>query len=434
MFYSLFRATEFDGLVVFSFLILTLYRVYSGGITKKRSLLYAIVSFSLYLILQYATYLLPFSSHPHHYWYGMLLLFAIPLFTSIVFLEGSVAGKLLYTLFYVSFIQLYKIVWGPLYSAENLIPESQYMFWDIFSFLILIVLLYGFFIILRRSISKITGKVGKKLIALTYFPIGLLIYYSLDLLRIPLFNDFRDAILALIIIPALPILYDLFATTVESYEERRLLDQALTETKAQIYRYRYSLELEERIKKERHELKNNYLYIQTLVDEKKFEELNHYLSDSIGEKLESISSVSTGNSMIDYILNRKISEARKQHIKIYTEIALPEGILINDESFCTIFLNLFNNAMEACERVSDPDIHIYLKVVKKYLCCEIKNKANTDSLRSNPELETTKDDSENHGLGLKIVNETIVGCDGIFQTAMDGNYFLAKFMLPLISM
>lgn len=216
----------------------------------------------------------------------------------------------------------------------------------------------------------------------------------------------------------------------ESFEQQRKLDTALTETKAQIFRYRYSLEIEERIKKERHELKNNYLFIQTLLHEKKYDELNSYINETIGEKMDKISSVSTGNLMLDYILNRKISEAQRNHIKIYTEITLPGNIQIDDESFCTVFLNLFNNAMEACQYVSSPDIHIILKVKENYLCCEIKNKANMDSLRENPELETTKPDSDNHGLGLKIVKETIAGCDGMFQTSVDGNYFTAKFMMP----
>ncbi|SDB34030.1 sensor histidine kinase [Butyrivibrio sp. INlla16] len=432
MLYTLFRITEFDGFVVFCFLFISLYIIYRDKSQEKETLTYFAVNIALYLLLQYGTYALPISPHPHHYWYNMLILFAIPLATSTYFLQGYFAGKLLYSLFYVSLLQLYKIVWSPLYSAEGVISQSKYIFLDIFSFVLLIVLLYAFFFIFRKSVPIISNSVGRRLLLLSYFPLGLLVYYSLDLMGIPYFDVFRDAILALIIIPALPMLYDLFITTVEAYEERRKLDNALTETRAQVHRYRYSLEIDERIKKERHELKNNYLFIQTLLHEKKYDELNDYINNSIGEKLDNISDVSTGNLMIDYILNRKISEARKHHIKIYTEIALPSDLTVNDESFCTVFLNLFNNAMEACEKVDFPDIHILLKISQNYLCCEIRNKANIDSIINNPDLETTKPDSENHGLGLKIVEETITKCDGIFQTSVEGNYFLAKFMIPVV--
>ena len=147
--------------------------------------------------------------------------------------------------------------------------------------------------------------------------------------------------------------------------------------------------------------------------------------------MDEISDVSTGNTMIDYIINRKIIEARKQHIKIYTEIILPKELPVDEEKFCTIFLNLFNNAQEACQNIADPDIHIVMKCVKNYLCCEIRNKVEPEAIKSNPYLQTTKEDSESHGLGLKIVRDAIDECDGIFQTSLSGNYFLSQFMLPL---
>ncbi|WP_029319772.1 sensor histidine kinase [Butyrivibrio sp. AE3004] len=431
MIYDIFRMIEFDGIVIFMFIILSLMRIYSDNMPVKKAVAYISVSMALYFILQYGTYALPFFSQPHHYWYNMVLLIGIPMITSAIFLKGYNIGKFLYTLFFVAFIQLYKVVWGALYSAENSMSRGQYEFFDILSFLLLIVLLYAFYINLRKSIPQVSSRIIRQVLLLTYFPISLLLYYAIDLLDIPAFDEYRDSIMALIILPALPILYSLFATTIYSYEEQRKLDRALTETKAQVHRYRYSLEIDERIKKERHELKNNYLYIQTLLNEKKYDELNKYLTDSIGEKLDNLSDISTGNTMIDYIINRKISEARKQHIKIYTEITLPASILVDDESFCTIFLNLFNNAMEACQKVESPDIHILLKVVQNYLCCEIKNKADLDEINSNPDLSTTKEDSENHGLGLKIVRETVESSDGIFQTLVEGNYFVGKFMLPV---
>lgn len=431
MLYNLFRLTEFDGIVIYLFLITTLFKMYSSGITKRNTLMYFLTSITAFGILNYATYLLPFAPHPHHYWYNMLVLLAVPLITTNVFLSGHFAGKYLYILFFVTFIQLYKMVWGALYSAEFSIDRNIYIFWDMFSFVLILVLIYAFYKKFKKTIPDVHDSIGKRFLLLTYLPFSIIIYYSLDLMHLTLFNRYRDSILALIIIPAIPIIYDFYVSTIFAYEEQRKLDMALTETKAQVHRYRYSLEIEERIKKERHELKNNYLFIQTLLEQKKYDELNDYLTNSIGEKLDNLSLVSTGNTMIDYIVNRKISEAQKQHIKIYTEITLPNELSVDDENFCTIFLNLFNNAIEACGKVDSPDIHILLKVVSNYLCCEIKNKADMDAILSNPDLVSTKKDRENHGLGLKIVNETINDCDGIFQTSVEGNYFLSKFMLPL---
>ena len=52
-------------------------------------------------------------------------------------------------------------------------------------------------------------------------------------------------------------------------------------------------------------------------------------------------------------------------------------------------------------------------------------------LASNPNLETTKMDKLNHGLGLKIVQETLNSNDGILGTSIEASYFKAKFMIPM---
>ena len=135
--------------------------------------------------------------------------------------------------------------------------------------------------------------------------------------------------------------------------------------------------------------------------------------------------------MIDYLVNRKIAEAQKKHIRIYTEILLPKDVSVDEDRFSTVFLNIVNNAIEACEGIENPDIHISLKCIKDYFCCEVSNKTNPDEIINNPQLNTTKKDKANHGLGLKIVKETIEECNGIFKTELKGNYFWAKFMLPL---
>ena len=432
MYYHFYRGLELDGLALFIFLIVTLCRMFAPSNKKEIGIRFMVLSLLAYLLLYYGTYLLPFSNHPHHYWYYFFINMAISFSMSMIFLPGNISGKFLYVLFITCFVQLYKMIWSPLYNLETVISMPVYAALDIISILLLLAILIMLYRLFEKSIPVIRRDIGPKLVLLIYFPVGLLIFYALNLLHLPFVVKYSDAIMSLIILPALPILYILFISVVNSYEEQRRLDMALTETQAQVYRYRYSLELDERIKKERHELKNNYLYIRTLLNEKRYDDLEKYLDTSIGQKMDEISDVSTGNMMIDYIINRKIIEARKQNIKIYTEIILPKELPVNEEKFCTIFLNLFNNAQEACQNVENPDIQIVMKCIKNYLSCEIRNKVDPETIRSNRDLHTTKPDSENHGLGLRIVRDAIEDCDGIFQTGMSGNYFLSKFMLPLM--
>ncbi len=134
--------------------------------------------------------------------------------------------------------------------------------------------------------------------------------------------------------------------------------------------------------------------------------------------------------MIDYLLNRKIQEAQKFHIKTYTEIIIPAQLSTNEEVLCTILLNLLDNAIEASKQESDPDIQIIIKCVQNYLLCTISNKVSTNILDTNPELTTSKTDASNHGLGIKIIRSSVESQNGLLNFKCERGYFTASVMLP----
>lgn len=222
-----------------------------------------------------------------------------------------------------------------------------------------------------------------------------------------------------------------FSRIISSYEQEKQLNAALQETKAQLSHYRYSIVLQDEIRKERHELKNKYFYIQTLVHEKKFEQLEDYLNHAIGKKLSSFEEIQTGNTLMDYILNQKIQTCRKNNIKVFSEILIPEQLNISEDTLCTILLNLLDNAITASLHEPDADIHISIRCVQKYLVCKIKNKCSYNVLEQNPNLATTKQDITHHGFGIKIIRETVEKNNGILNFNYNDHYFTATVMLEL---
>jgi sensor histidine kinase regulating citrate/malate metabolism len=141
--------------------------------------------------------------------------------------------------------------------------------------------------------------------------------------------------------------------------------------------------------------------------------------------------IDTGNTMIDYILNSKMAEAGRYKIKTCVDVLIPANINVDENTLCTVFLNLFDNAIEASKKENDPDIQVTMKCVQNYLHFVIANKTDPELMKANPHLRTTKDDKNNHGLGMKIVKEAVEKTNGIISHKMVGSYFTVTVMLPM---
>ena len=159
--------------------------------------------------------------------------------------------------------------------------------------------------------------------------------------------------------------------------------------------------------------------------------LEDFLDKEIGSQMQSLSEISSGNLLMDYILTSKIQEAHKLDIKTYVEVLVPENLPISDDNLCTILLNLLDNAIEASSQEENPDIQIIIKCNGNYLICRILNKVSSDILKENPSLATTKEDKDFHGQGLNIVKDTVKKNNGIFRYAIEGDYFCVTVMMPL---
>ena len=194
---------------------------------------------------------------------------------------------------------------------------------------------------------------------------------------------------------------------------------------------RQSSSIIHQVRKERHELKNNYFYLQSLVKEKKYKELEHFLNQEIEHKFELMEEFHTGNRLVDYILTQKVNEARRAGIHVMTNVLLPESLNIQEQDLCALLLNLLDNAIEASKKEEQGDIHITIGIVKKYLSVQIKNKSSVDVLVHNPSLKTIKSDSVYHGFGLQIIHQIVQKYNGIFDTSMESGYFCVSVMMVL---
>lgn len=437
--YEFFRQSQIDGVVLFAFLAGNLYLLSAPRWRWVRGWVFVLSATAAFAGVYYV--LLPLLSPPFQasfpgqlspYWYFFLCATVVAAVWAFWWLERSFLAHMVYILYFMAFVQLYKILCSALYQSEGELEAGLYRALDLATTFFLYVLLALLTLLFRRVRITLSVRVAPwKGGLLLYFPLSFLLGYGLLLAWPALFQRFSGPVLAGILLTNLPVIYYLCASVVQAYEEQRRMDDALTQTRAQLSRYRFSAELQEQLRRERHELKNRYFYLQVLLREGKYDEMGDYLEEVTGGGLDAPAAVDTGNTLMDYILNRKLREASRLHIKTCTEVLVPRGLSVGEDALCTILLNLLDNAIEASRQEEAGDLRLSIKCLRGYLVCRIQNQVSRDVLRENPALRTTKGDAKSHGYGVQIVRDTVARCNGMFTTAMEGSYFTASVMLPL---
>lgn len=370
---------------------------------------------------------------PTIFWYYFLVSLIVIMLTSRFFLRKNWIATATYTLFLLCFTKAYNTIFAYLYFLKHT-STDKYQLSDMSSFAFLLVLLALLTILFRKYPFSIPSTMDKWIFLMTmYCPVSFFVILHLTAPHLKLSSDAFATISSIILIGNIPIIYYFYGLLIKKYSEKNALDKSLSETQAELMHYRYNIILEEKIAEERHELKNRYFYIQTLLKQQKYEQLMTYVSDVLGNTFESTPNVTTGNTMVDSILNTKLIIANKFNVRTSLDIVVPEDVVFNETALCTILLNLLDNAIEASLSVETPEISITIKYVRNYLVCRVSNKVTSNILQINPKLRTTKEDSKKHGFGLPIIRQTLKHEDGLLDIVVKDQNFIATAMLPLQS-
>ncbi len=393
---------------------------------------FVLSSMLIYFILYTLPFLVGILRVPTTFWYMYLIAFVVFLITSRIFFRGSTVIHMAYCIFMLCIVKTYSCVFALLYEANHNQPGNLFEIIDMGSFLVLLLVIYlisRFF--QKYPLTPLTEMKKTTILSFFYCPLSFFVVLHLTEPHLHIPSAVFTSIDAVILIVNIPIIYYFYGRFLKESREKSHLNQSLAQTQAQLMHYRYNMILEERLSQERHEFKNRYFYVQTLLKQEKYEEAEKYLSDVIDNNLDIKSNLVSGNAMIDYIMNSKISEAEKLNIPLSAHAVIPKDTFFNETALCTILLNLIDNAIEASQAENQPDITVAIQCIHNYLMVKIRNFVSHDVLTVNPALKTTKKGSKGHGFGVKIVRKTIEQENGIFDTYMENSYFVATVMIPL---
>lgn len=121
-------------------------------------------------------------------------------------------------------------------------------------------------------------------------------------------------------------------------------------------------ETTERLRKIKHDMQIYVDAINVLAKDKKWDELIAYTEQYHNTLATTQSAIATGNIAIDCILTAKLDYAEKHGIKTEYSIMAPENFPLDSVELSSILGNIWNNSIEAGERliISDPTEHPYI--------------------------------------------------------------------------
>lgn len=165
-----------------------------------------------------------------------------------------------------------------------------------------------------------------------------------------------------------------------------------------------------------HDMKNHMTVLKWYITKGDKQKALSYISEiddiSYGNKEYS----STGNIDIDSILNFKFQEAESKDISVSLESTVPSNFNIPASDIVIILGNLLDNAIEASLKVlEDKKIDFRIKYKNNILFISITNIFDGNIIYEKSKIKTTKEDKENHGIGLNNIRSILKKYNGTME-------------------
>lgn len=238
------------------------------------------------------------------------------------------------------------------------------------------------------------------------------------------------ALTSMFLMILLYIVYYVFSIFIRYYESNVTQVAVSNRTEAEENLVRETVRLNGELRAQRHEINHHLNLLDTLVSSGEYEQAQRLLGRLTHKTPPECDSVHSGNVIADAILNRFLARAKEKNILCHVDVCLDQELPIRDIDLSSLLSNLLSNALEASEQIDNPQVDIHIYPTLRYLCFNIRNRANVELLRHNPDFQTTKEDPAAHGFGLRMIREIAGKYDGraSFDVDEDG-FFNSKIML-----
>ena len=200
--------------------------------------------------------------------------------------------------------------------------------------------------------------------------------------------------------------------------------------------YNYYLTVQEgqmKVRKLYHDMNNHITCIQNIYGQN--DSVEEYIN-SIKNELNSWKSVfSTGNMILDSILNEKKKICDKNNIELFVDIKFSKCEFIEMIDVCSIFSNILDNAIEACYKIDDNNIEKFIRIkgtiVNQFFVVKCENSKINEIKINNSNVRTDKEDMFLHGIGISSIKTSVDKYNGEVSIDYSSNKFIIKIYIPI---
>jgi hypothetical protein len=174
----------------------------------------------------------------------------------------------------------------------------------------------------------------------------------------------------------------------------------------------------------RHDMRHHFALLQGLASEERIEEIKKYLQTAKSD-MDTITPIRfCENETVNLVLSSFASKAKQSEILLTVDAKLPNLLNISDTELCSLFSNALENAINACEYISNSnERYIKLRVYSKNnkLCIDIRNTYHTEPI-FHQGLPISKE--QGHGFGTKSMAHIVEKHGGVCQFFVNGGWFI----------
>lgn len=182
----------------------------------------------------------------------------------------------------------------------------------------------------------------------------------------------------------------------------------------------------------RHDIKNQLLTILQYANEGKCNSIKDYVNVLTNNHMPNILNyISTENAAFDAVINSKIAVCNQKNIFIEVNVKQNTEINITETEIAILFGNLLDNAIEAAGETDEKRITVEIQRNAEYLIILISNSIKQPVLKNNKNLETSKENKDLHGIGIKSVKNIVEKHNGMIQFYEEQNEFCCHIMIDI---